>query len=105
MSSRIRLFLVITFILIAIVIIAAILTTALHRHFTKHRIATAVGKFVTTSQGITKPSMNINVSIYVVGPSTLIQSLTNAGINQALIRSTPINELPNLPNDSVVIVD
>lgn len=49
--------------------------------------------------------MDINVPIYVVGPTTLTQELVNAGINQSLIRPVMIVQLMSLPNDSVVIID
>ncbi|WP_148678252.1 hypothetical protein [Vulcanisaeta distributa] len=45
--------------------------------------------------------MGINVTIYVVGPATLIQGLINAGINQSLIKPTTTNQITNTPNNSI----
>ncbi|WP_054853843.1 hypothetical protein [Vulcanisaeta distributa] len=49
--------------------------------------------------------INIDVPIYVVGPSTLVQELMGLGINQSLIKPITISELQNLPNNSLVIID
>ncbi|ADY01211.1 hypothetical protein VMUT_1004 [Vulcanisaeta moutnovskia 768-28] len=48
---------------------------------------------------------SINIPIYVVGPTTLVQKLINAGINQSLIKPATINQLPNLPNNSIIVID
>ncbi|MGC8544209.1 MAG: hypothetical protein ACP5NQ_09720 [Vulcanisaeta sp.] len=49
--------------------------------------------------------VSINMPIYVVGPSTLTQRLVSAGINQSLIKPVTINQLPELPNNSIIIID
>ncbi|WP_243676473.1 hypothetical protein [Vulcanisaeta distributa] len=49
--------------------------------------------------------VSINTPIYVVGSSMLVQRLTSVGINQSLIKPITINELPSLPNNSLVIID
>ncbi|MGC9180777.1 MAG: hypothetical protein ACP5GZ_11340 [Vulcanisaeta sp.] len=49
--------------------------------------------------------VSISVPIYVVGPTTLTQRLVSAGISQSLIKPVTINQLPELPNNSIVIID
>ncbi|GAB6945753.1 hypothetical protein JCM14467A_25350 [Vulcanisaeta sp. JCM 14467] len=49
--------------------------------------------------------IGINVPIYVVGSPMLVQKLTALGINQSLIKLTTTEQLPELPNDSLVIID
>ncbi len=47
--------------------------------------------------------MGVNESIYVIGP-TLAQKLIKAGISQ-MIRQATLNQLPKLPNNSIIIID
>ncbi|ADY00654.1 hypothetical protein VMUT_0442 [Vulcanisaeta moutnovskia 768-28] len=50
-------------------------------------------------------SINIDMPIYVVGPTTLVQGLINAGVNGSLIKLITINQLSTLPNGSAVLID
>jgi len=47
----------------------------------------------------------LDTTIYVVDPQSSIQELTSAGIPQSLIKPISLSQLPNLPNNSVVVVD
>ncbi|MGC9153952.1 MAG: hypothetical protein ACP5GY_09555, partial [Vulcanisaeta sp.] len=48
---------------------------------------------------------SIDVPIYVVGPTTLTQELVSAGISQSLIKPVTINQLPELPSNSIIVID
>ncbi|MFP3281171.1 MAG: hypothetical protein RXO76_08930, partial [Vulcanisaeta sp.] len=50
-------------------------------------------------------SIYLGPTIYVVGPQTLIQRLVSVGIPQSKIAPTSLGQLPNLPNNSVVMID
>jgi hypothetical protein len=50
-------------------------------------------------------SFSNGVTIYVVGPQTLIQELINANIPQSTIRLTNVPNLPLIPPGSVVVID
>jgi len=47
----------------------------------------------------------LDTPIYVVDPQSSIQELTSAGIPQSLIKPISLSQLPDLPNNSVVVVD
>jgi len=47
----------------------------------------------------------LDTTIYVVDPQSSIQELTSAGIPQSLIKPISLSQLPNLPNNSIVVVD
>jgi hypothetical protein len=50
-------------------------------------------------------SIYLGPPIYVVGPQSLIQRLVGVGIPQSKIAPTSLGQLPNLPNNSVVMID
>jgi len=50
-------------------------------------------------------STRLDTPIYVVDPQSSIQELTSAGIPQSLIKPISLSQLPDLPNNSVVVVD
>ena len=50
-------------------------------------------------------SIYLGPPIYVVGPQTLTQRLVSVGIPQSKIAPTSLGQLPNLPNNSVVMID
>ena len=50
-------------------------------------------------------SIYFGPTIYVVGPQSLIQRLVSVGIPQSKIAPTSLGQLPNLPNNSVVMID
>jgi len=47
----------------------------------------------------------LDTTIYVVDPQSSIQELTSAGIPQSLIKPISLSQLPNLPNNSIVVID
>jgi len=50
-------------------------------------------------------SIYFGPAIYVVGPQTLVQKLVSIGIPQSKIVPTGLHQLPNLPNNSVIVID
>ena len=92
----------ITIVVIIIVVITVVLITLL-RLLTSQ--STAVNEFAAANQGVVGSPISLNIPIYVVGPTTLTQKLVSIGISQSLIRPVSLDELPNLPNGSVVVVD
>ncbi|MGC9153783.1 MAG: hypothetical protein ACP5GY_08680 [Vulcanisaeta sp.] len=46
-----------------------------------------------------------NTTVYVIGGKALVQDLINAGLNASLIKPISLNQLPELPNNSVVVID
>jgi hypothetical protein len=50
-------------------------------------------------------SIYFGPAIYVVGPQSLVQRLVGVGIPQSKIVPTSLRQLPNLPNNSVVMID
>jgi hypothetical protein len=47
----------------------------------------------------------LDTPIYIVDPQSSIQELTSAGISQSLIKPISLSQLPDLPNNSVVVID
>ncbi len=87
-----------------IVVITLILTLIIIPHIVNKPGLKTINKasLITTNESM---PINIDMPIYVVGPSTLVQELIGVGINQSLIKPITINELPNLPNNSIIIID
>lgn len=50
-------------------------------------------------------SIYFGPAIYVIGPQSLTQRLVSIGIPQSKIVPTSLHQLPNLPNNSVVMID
>ena len=48
---------------------------------------------------------SINETIYVIGPQSLVQDLIRAGISKSLIKLITLDQLADLPNNSVIIID
>ncbi len=46
-----------------------------------------------------------NTTVYVIGGKALVQDLIDAGLNTSLIKPISLNQLPELPNNSVVVID
>ncbi|WP_245522484.1 hypothetical protein [Vulcanisaeta distributa] len=105
MSPKFKL---ITIALIVMVVTAVTMLIAYSpRLFTWHKAMSKVGNTVINESVIAngRSTISLNMPIYVVGPSTLIQKLIDTGINQSLIKSISLNQLPELPNDSIVVID
>ncbi len=105
MSPKFKL---ITIALIVMVVTAVTMLIAYSpRLFTWHKAMSKVGNTVINESVIAngRSTISLNMPIYVVGPSTLIQKLIGTGINQSLIKSISLNQLPELPNDSIVVID
>ena len=100
MSSRFRLLFIIVLVIVSISI-AAIFVTYSPRFFTPRETMSKVDNAMVNRSSL----ISLNMPIYVVGTSTLVQKLVNIGINQSLIRSVGLNQLAELPNDSVIIID
>ncbi len=92
---------------IIIATVAAILIVYSPRPFIWHKTTSKAGNTVINESVIAngRSTISLNMPIYVVGPSTLIQKLIGTGINQSLIKSISLNQLPELPNDSIVVID
>ncbi|GAB6945732.1 hypothetical protein JCM14467A_25140 [Vulcanisaeta sp. JCM 14467] len=107
MGSKSRL-LFITVLVVTVVVAAVILV--MPRPLTNHsavvRPGSAVtGGFSTASQGVVGSPISIDVPIYVVGPSMLVQRLVSVGVNESLIKPVTVGELPSLPGNSLVVID
>ena len=90
--------------LLAVLVIAVILTLILAPHVIVKVHAKDVNQ-ISLSVGDASTWMYINMPIYVVDSFTLEHKLINVGINQSLIKSVTINQLPELPNNSIIIID
>ncbi|GGI69508.1 hypothetical protein [Vulcanisaeta souniana] len=105
MGSRSRLLLITA---VVIVVVVASVLLAPPRIFVSHGVKvgnTKTSGFSTANQGVVGLPISLNIPIYVVGPSTLVQRLVSAGINQSLIKPVTVNELPSLPGNSLVVID
>ncbi|WP_054856041.1 hypothetical protein [Vulcanisaeta sp. JCM 16161] len=92
---------------VAVLAIVVVFVFALTMHFVGESMIKSVnqvGKVSLNAVNGVVP-VSINVPIYVIGPQTLIQSLINVGVNESLIKPTTINQLPNLPNNSIMVID
>ncbi len=87
----------------SIVVAAVVLSLVLSIHVAHRLLVRVAGGEV--SLAVANEPVGINIPIYVIGPSTLVQELINVGVNQSLIKPVTINELPNTPNNSLVIID
>ncbi|MGC8607905.1 MAG: hypothetical protein ACP5L5_10165 [Vulcanisaeta sp.] len=47
----------------------------------------------------------LNVTVYVIGGKALFQDLINVGLNSSLIKPVSLNQLSELPDNSVVVID
>ncbi len=106
MGSGMRL-LLITAVVMAAVVVASVLL-ALPRILVSHGVKVGnptTSGFSTANQSVVGSPISLNIPIYVVGPPTLVQRLISVGINQSLIRSVSLNELPSLPSNSLVVID
>ncbi|GAB6946886.1 hypothetical protein JCM16161A_10160 [Vulcanisaeta sp. JCM 16161] len=92
-----RLLLVVIPVVIIAVVMVLSLNSILHRPF---KLRNSVSSPINESALVI-----VNVPVYVVGPQSLIQKLISVGVNQSLIRSVSIGELPSLPNNSLVVID
>ena len=96
MGSRFGLLMVVLVIASALIVILLVLSRF---EFMSHAVASTVNVI-----SFTVVNMSVNVPIYVVG-SSLASKLAALGINESLIKLVSINQLPLLPNGSVVVVN
>ncbi|WP_243665495.1 hypothetical protein [Vulcanisaeta sp. JCM 16159] len=92
---------------LVVVVLVLVLASVLTIHFVGRSVNKAVNRVGEAGLGVVnEPTpIVINTPIYVVGPTTLTQKLISIGINQSLIKPITINELPSLPNNSIVVID
>jgi len=82
---------------VAVVLVAVMVSVLLLTHITnKPSTLAPIGSSI---------SIYFGPTIYVVGPQSLIQRLVSVGIPQSKIAPTSLGQLPNLPNNSVVMID
>jgi hypothetical protein len=82
---------------VAVVLVAVMVSVLLLTHITnKPSTPAPIGSSI---------SIYFGPTIYVVGPQSLIQRLVSVGIPQSKIAPTSLGQLPNLPNNSVVMID
>ena len=82
---------------VAVVLVAVMVSVLLLTHITnKPSTPAPIGSSI---------SIYLGPTIYVVGPQTLTQRLVSVGIPQSKIAPTSLDQLPNLPNNSVVMID
>ena len=93
--------------LLILIMISATLIIALVPILTIHAINETSTNTTTgqPQQASINASFSSGVTIYVVGPQTLIQELINANIPQSAIRLTNVPNLPLIPPGSVVVID
>ena len=93
--------------LLILIMISATLIIALVPILTIHAINETTTNTTTRQpqQASINASFSNGVTIYVVGPQTLIQELINANIPQSTIRLTNVPNLPLIPPGSVVVID
>ena len=83
--------------MVAVVLVAVMVSVLLLTHITnKPSTPAPIGSSI---------SIYFGPTIYVVGPQSLIQRLVSVGIPQSKIAPTSLGQLPNLPNNSVVMID
>ena len=82
---------------VAVVLVAVMVSVLLLTHITnKPSTPVPIGSSI---------SIYFGPPIYVVGSQSLIQRLVSVGIPQSKIAPTSLGQLPNLPNNSVVMID
>jgi hypothetical protein len=84
--------LVVTVVLVAVMVSVLLLTHVVNKPGTPAPISPPI-------------SIYLGPTIYVVGPQSLTQRLASIGIPQSKIAPTSLGQLPNLPNNSVVMID
>jgi hypothetical protein len=89
----------------AAVLIATIVSVLLLTHVVNKPVTQRRASFSAPTPIGLPINVSLNSPIYVVGPQTLTQSLVNAGVPQSLIKPIGLNQLPSLPNNSIVVVD
>ncbi|WP_460173598.1 hypothetical protein [Vulcanisaeta sp. JCM 14467] len=62
-------------------------------------------RLITVAQTANEPSAGISTPIYIVGSLTLAQQLTQVGINGSFIKLITMDQLTDVPNDSIVIIN
>ncbi len=99
--------LLITVSVIAAVITASVLAVTLPRLLIGNKAVSTVNGAVVGDFAVNNESLlvNINIPIYVIGPSSLVHRLVGLGIAESLIRPVNISQLPKLPNNGVIIID
>ena len=82
---------------VAVVLIAVIVSVLPLTHVTnKPSTLAPIGSSI---------SIYLGPTIYVVGPQSLVQRLVGVGLPQSKIVPTSLGQLPNLPNNSVIVID
>jgi hypothetical protein len=84
--------LVVAVVLVAVMVSVLLLTHVVNKPSTPAPIGSSI-------------SIYFGPPIYVVGSQSLIQRLVSVGIPQSKIAPTSLGQLPNLPNNSVVMID
>ena len=84
--------LVVAVVLVAVMVSVLLLTHVVNKPSTPAPIGSSI-------------SIYFGPPIYVVGSQSLIQRLVSVGIPQSKIAPTSLDQLPNLPNNSVVMID
>lgn len=93
--------------MVVLVVAVAVFSSVLAFHVVNRLGSKAVGQVDQAGLNtVNKPALiGINVTIYVIGPTTLTQELASMGINPSLIKPITINQITNTQNNSVVVID
>ena len=86
------------FIIIITIILIVLLLTLIFNVDVSRRL-------ITVAQTANEPSAGISTPIYIVGSLTLAQRLTQVGINGSFIKLITMEQLTDVPNDSIVIIN